>query len=56
MNLRIAALFILQSFFLPAFFPAHGQLGKRFPSERKVMKDPVTGTMLTFLTSTPMGD
>jgi oligogalacturonide lyase len=56
MNLKIAALFILQSFFLPAFFPAHGQLGKRFPSERKVIKDPVTGTMLTFLTSTPMGD
>ena len=34
----------------------HAQIGKRFPSERKVIKDPVTGTMLTFLTSTPMGD
>lgn len=33
-----------------------GQIGKRFPSERKVVKDPVTGTMLTFLTSTPNGD
>ncbi|MEJ6981813.1 hypothetical protein WG906_15200 [Pedobacter sp. P351] len=32
------------------------QLGRRFPSERKVVKDPVTGTMLTFLTSTPGGD
>jgi oligogalacturonide lyase len=32
------------------------QIGKRFPSERKVIKDPVTGTMLTFLTSTPNGD
>ena len=32
------------------------QIGKRFPSERKVVKDPVTGTMLTFLTSTPAGD
>jgi oligogalacturonide lyase len=32
------------------------QIGKRFPSERKVVKDPVTGTMLTFLTSTPFGD
>ena len=32
------------------------QIGKRFPSERKVIKDPVTGTMLTFLTSTPAGD
>lgn len=35
---------------------AHSQIGKRFPSERKVIKDPVTGVMLTFLTSTPMGD
>lgn len=35
---------------------AHSQIGKRFPSERKVVKDPVTGTMLTFLTSTPAGD
>jgi oligogalacturonide lyase len=32
------------------------QIGKRFPSELKVIKDPVTGTMLTFLTSTPNGD
>jgi oligogalacturonide lyase len=32
------------------------QIGKRFPSERKVIKDPVTGTMLTFLTSTQSGD
>src|SRR5215218_6608273 len=35
---------------------AYSQIGKRFPSERKVVKDPVTGTMLTFLTSTPTGD
>jgi len=35
---------------------AHAQIGRRFPSERKVVKDPVTGTMLTFLTSTPAGD
>lgn len=32
------------------------QLGMRFPSERKVMKDPVTGVELEFLTSKPMGD
>src|SRR5689334_21652509 len=32
------------------------QIGKRFPSEKKVIKDPVTGTELTFLTSTPAGD
>ncbi|MEO5932068.1 MAG: hypothetical protein ABIQ08_00750, partial [Duganella sp.] len=35
---------------------AHAQIGTRFPSERKVVKDPVTGIMLTFLTSTPHGD
>src|SRR5687768_2090059 len=35
---------------------AQAQIGKRFPSERKVLKDPVTGVMLTFLTSTPAGD
>src|SRR5437763_16993233 len=35
---------------------AQAQIGRRFPSERKVVKDPVTGTMLTFLTSTPAGD
>jgi len=32
------------------------QIGTRFPSEQKVVKDPVTGTMLTFLTSKPFGD
>lgn len=32
------------------------QIGKRFPAELKMIKDPVTGTMLTFLTSTPKGD
>jgi len=31
-------------------------IGQRFPSERKVVKDPVTGIELTFLTSTPAGD
>ncbi len=38
------------------FCNLQAQIGKRFPSERKVIKDPVTGTMLTFLTSTPAGD
>jgi oligogalacturonide lyase len=36
--------------------PALAGLGQRFPSERKVVIDPVTGTPLTFLTSTPAGD
>ena len=29
----------------------HAQIGTRFPSERKVIKDPVTGQKLIFLTS-----
>jgi oligogalacturonide lyase len=33
-----------------------GQIGTRFPSEKKVVTDPVTGTRLTFLTSKPAGD
>lgn len=32
------------------------QIGKRFPPEEKTVKDPVTGTPLHFLTSTPAGD
>lgn len=35
---------------------SYAQIGKRFPSERKMVKDPVTGTQLIFLTSTPGGD
>lgn len=35
---------------------AHAQIGRQFPSERKVVKDPVTGTLLTFLTSRPHRD
>ncbi|MEO6549580.1 MAG: hypothetical protein ABIN94_16380 [Ferruginibacter sp.] len=34
----------------------HAQIGNRFPSERRVVKDTVTGAMLTFLTSTAAGD
>lgn len=34
----------------------NAQIGKRFPSEKKIVKDPITGTMLTFLTSTQSGD
>lgn len=32
------------------------QIGRRLPSERKVVIDPVTGTPITFLTTTPAGD
>jgi oligogalacturonide lyase len=40
------------------FFSAsiNAQIGRRFPSEKKIITDPLTGTMLTFLTSTPNGD
>ncbi|MEO5910414.1 MAG: hypothetical protein ABIP95_05975, partial [Pelobium sp.] len=38
------------------FSKTSAQIGKRFPSEKKIVKDPITGTMLTFLTSTPAGD
>lgn len=34
----------------------HAQIGTRFPSERKVIKDSVTGTKLIFLTSKPYND
>jgi oligogalacturonide lyase len=44
----VLAIFLLQ--------PAVAQIGKRFPSEKKIIKDTVTGTMLTFLTSTQNGD
>lgn len=37
-------------------FPVPAQIGTRFPSEKKVVTDPVTGTQLTFLTSKPAGD
>jgi oligogalacturonide lyase len=35
---------------------ANAQIGKRFPSERKEVIDPVTGIKLLFLTSTQNGD
>jgi oligogalacturonide lyase len=48
---------ILFLFVFVAFITtADAQIGRRFPSEKKVVKDPVTGTMLTFLTSSPAGD
>jgi oligogalacturonide lyase len=35
---------------------AVAQIGTRFPSEKKIVPDPVTGVPLEFLTSTPAGD
>lgn len=34
----------------------NAQIGRVFPSEKKVIKDSVTGTMLTFLTTSPVND
>ncbi len=41
-----------------AVFPATAaaRIGNRFPSEKRIVTDPVTGTPLTFLTSKPAGD
>lgn len=47
---------VILSGLLFVFSNTNAQIGKLFPSEKKVVKDPVTGTMLTFLTSKPMGD
>jgi oligogalacturonide lyase len=41
---------------LLALVPTGAQIGRRFPSEKKIVPDPVTGVPLTFLTSTPRGD
>jgi oligogalacturonide lyase len=41
---------------LVCVFKSNAQIGKRFPSERKEIMDPVTGTKLLFLTSTQNGD
>ena len=50
------SLFAIFCTFLLISFQAYSQIGTRFPSERKVVKDSVTGTTLTFLTSKPGGD
>ena len=60
------AYFMIQQSFLRPFatlliltlvsMSAAAQIGRRFPSEKKVVTDPVTGIQLTFLTSAPAGD
>ena len=51
-----AAVIFAVIFVLCFFSTLDAQIGRRFPSEKKIVKDPITGTMLTFLTSTPAGD
>jgi oligogalacturonide lyase len=50
---KISGIIILLFFTITT---ASAQIGTRFPSEKKIVKDPVTGTELTFLTSTTKGD
>lgn len=52
-NLRMYALLCATLVFSSCAF---AQIGARFPSERKVINDPVTGAKLTFLTTRPHGD
>ena len=52
----VKIILVLQVFSLLPIFSAQAQIGRRFPSEKKVVTDSVTGTKLTFLTSTPAGD
>ncbi|MBC7826646.1 MAG: PD40 domain-containing protein [Chitinophagaceae bacterium] len=53
---RLKICFFITILSLVIFSGLYSQIGTRFPSERKVVKDPVTGTPLVFLTSTPKGD
>src|SRR5882672_8118419 len=55
MKMRIAS-WIVAALLVQQASPANSQIGTRFPSEKRIVKDPITGTMLTFLTSTPVGD
>ncbi|WP_163393470.1 hypothetical protein [Flavobacterium limi] len=43
-------------FFLLFSLMTFSQIGKRFPSEKKIIKDPVTGQELIFLTTKSAGD
>ena len=56
MKKLIVHISLLTAIILIGSIHVQAQIGRRFPSERKVVKDPVTGTELTFLTSTPAGD
>ena len=53
-TLFATALLAAGASFLPLTLSA--QIGTRFPSEKKIVPDPVTGVPLSFLTSTPAGD
>jgi oligogalacturonide lyase len=56
MKIKSVAVILLLIVDLFINLPLRAQIGSRFPSERKVVIDHVTGTGLIFLTSTPAGD
>jgi hypothetical protein len=50
-----SAFILILIIILFATIQATAQIGTRFPSEKKVVKDPVSGIDLTFFTSRPVG-
>ena len=48
---KIAGIVLIAGMALASAFQAEAQIGRRFPSEKKVVKDPKTGVELVFLTS-----
>lgn len=56
MKTKNTKLLMLMIIVLIIYSTANAQIGTRFPSERKVVTDPVTGIELIFLTSKPIGD
>ncbi len=56
MNRKISLISSCTLLIVMACISAQSQIGQRFPSEKKVITDPVTGVELAFLTSKPAGD
>jgi oligogalacturonide lyase len=56
MNEKNSIISIITLLIIISCTSTQSQIGQRFPSEKKVVKDPLTGVQLTFLTSTPVGD
>jgi oligogalacturonide lyase len=54
--LKETSIILVGIMFVLMFSLTKAQIGTRFPSERKIIKDPFTGVELIFLTSTPAGD
>ena len=52
----LRSLLLISALFTSGVNESPAQIGRRFPSERRIIPDPVTGVPLTFLTTTPAGD